>query len=166
MKEADCKTMNYIESLQNKQICKVAPYWKRFLSTIIDVAIIYGFYWIVIFSRPHLIPYVHFMTFVFAILYLYMFYSKMTDSRTIGAMIMKIKPFIIEEISDKNKVYFYMAILKASLFVPSLSKISILLYAGTIIASLMLLKKNEAFRKNNVLLWDYMSKTIVVEDGK
>ena len=156
--------MNYIEVLQSNQVRNVAPYWKRFFSIIIDIAIIYGFYWLIVIGTRNQVSYVRFMTYGFGIMYLYMFYSKMPDSRTIGYMIMKIKSLEIEKIPNKNKIYCWKAIYVATLFVPILSWMSILFYVVTLVVNLMLWNKEEVFRKNKVLIWDYISKTVVVED--
>jgi hypothetical protein len=154
--------MNYIELLQSTQIDNIAPYWKRFLSNLFDLAIMYGFYWFIVFGSHNQVPYVRTMTFVFGILHFYWFYSKM--NRTIGSMIMKVKPIFLEEVPDINKRYLYKAILKSALFVP-ISFLYVPLYLAVLIGSLAMMK-NDFIRKNKVLLWDFLTSTVVVNDDK
>jgi len=154
--------MNYIELLQSKQIDNIAPYWKRLLSNLIDLSILYAFYWLIVIGSHNQVPYVRSMTFVFGILHFYFLYSMM--DRSIGSMVMKIKPMILEKVPNMKTRYLCKAVLKSTLFVP-MGWVDIPLYLAVLIGSLAIMK-NDFIRKNKVFLGDFLTNTVVVNDDK
>lgn len=143
---------------------KHASYWKRIFSALIDAVLIYLAYlvgsFVMGFSQINLIIILFVSIFVFSNSYI-------TAGRTVGEHFLKIKPIFITDIDKKTKNLNYIkrAFMKCVIFLPmGLSKVTIVLALVLVIGTLISLS-NRRFRKNKVMLWDFATTMIVVEDG-
>lgn len=157
--------MVYFELLKESEVSNIAPYWKRILSGIFDISIIYGFYFIISFLTRNEFPHVRFMTLVFSQIYFFIFYLQL--NQTIGNMIMKTKVVFIEvNKKNKNKCYLLRSVYKSLLFVPLFNLFYLITFYGITLISTLKLLKNPTVKKNKIMLWDILSKMIVVEKSK
>ena len=86
--------MSYYEILKNKKISNIAPYWKRFLSGVIDLFIIWGYFILLVKIFSFKFSLLWILTFAFSVAY--QFISYMLFEKTIGNMIVKIKPVFVK----------------------------------------------------------------------
>lgn len=155
--------MSFFNYLKQTNMSNIAPYWKRFLSSIIDISIIYGFYVVMYLLTGNKFPYLRPMTFVFSVVYLFLFYSKM--NQTIGNMILRIKVVFIEDNKvNTTKSFFLRSLFKSLFFVPIFNLFYLISFYGTIIIVSIIFIRNPIVNKNKLFVWDILSEMIVVED--
>lgn len=162
----------YNDSITKDFGYKYAAFWRRLLSAIIDLIIIYSvFFFIKFISIPSLTTeialsfnkYIYAITFIDSIIILFIFYVKF--GRTIGDYCLKIKPIFEGNVKNKNFELFKRAVFKSAIFVPSGGALASLICVIILIVFSILLFISPNYRKKKILAWDFGSRMVVVEDS-
>jgi hypothetical protein len=142
---------------------KYAAYYKRVISSFIDVLILY-FPCIILYYFYHMdIGFIFKASFAIGIFYHFMFYKEC--NQTFGEMCLKLKLIFTSEVKHKNYYYLSKAFFLSSVYFPfsfpAAKEFSVFCILVSIVSQIY-----PTIRTKKLLIWDVGSKTAVIEDEK
>jgi uncharacterized RDD family membrane protein YckC len=140
---------------------KYAAYYKRILSSLIDLAFLYAGLVGIYYFYPQDFEFRFTITvfFFFSILYHFMLYRN--KSQTFGEKYLGLKLVFTREVKNKDFYYLVKAFILSTVYFPffSMREGSIAFILGTLIIQLY-----SKIRKKKILIWDLFSKTAVIDE--
>lgn len=140
---------------------KYAPYYKRILSSVIDIALFYSSLVIIYLLYPESYDLRVNIVVLFLICIFYHFFFYKSKNQTFGEKYLGIKVIFLEEVQNKNFYYFIKALIISIVYFPFLAfkEGSISFILGSV-----LLQLYPKIREKKMLLWDLLSKTVVIDE--
>jgi|SRR5690554_4215772 uncharacterized RDD family membrane protein YckC len=140
---------------------RYAPFYKRFLASLVDLSVIYFSHGILSFLIESQMNDIFPLTFGLAIFYQSIFY--VSNGQTLGEKYLGLRVIIESEKINKKTAYFYRAVLKTIVFVPfGLSYVS-LIGAILLVINSLLIQIDEKIRQKKLLVWDVAFRMAVIE---
>jgi hypothetical protein len=146
------------------EIYNIAPWWKRILSGLIDVGVIYGVYWFFGLIYGSSFIYLKIIPFIFGIYYFFVFYYKING--TIGDMVLKIKIIFLNKKSNKKILCFIRGLYLILLIgLPLINIFGFWFLCAITIIGTIVFNRKDVVKKNKLLIWDVLSQMVVVEEN-
>lgn len=140
---------------------KYAAYYKRFLSSLIDIIFLY-FMWVgAYYLYPQHYEFGFNVTLLFLVSILYHFAFYKYKGRTWGEKYLGLKLVFTREVQSKNFYYLVKAVIMSIVYCPffSFREGSISFIIGSVI-----LQFYPKIREKKILFWDFISKTAVIDE--
>lgn len=139
-----------------------APYYKRILSSLIDIIIFYCGLAYIYFFYPESFNLRVNSGAILLICICYHFYIYKTSNRTFGEHYLGLKTIFTKKVNHKNFLIFIRAVVISSVYFPLVFKeVSISFILGT-----LLLQFLPEIRAKKILIWDFFSNTVVIDEKK